>query len=206
MEREMGFLLCRVGLVLSLGVVGCGSQYEISCANVKATETRGEQEMDEAKKELMARTVNRRTEQSAVEGTIVHYEEFPSEFIRVRPVDVWLPEGYDAASGDRYPVIYMHDGQMMFDHHTSPYAGWDLFWDVDKAITRLVGDGEIRPAIVVSSLDGQLGEGCARRRIHAAESGNRRGLAMDEGAGGGIRRRGRRTGNVSGQLPEVHRS
>ncbi len=146
----MRFLLCGVGLVLSLGVVGCGSQYEISSANVKATETRDEKEMDEAKKELMARTVNRRTEQSTIEGTIVHYEEFPSEFIRVRPVDVWLPEGYDPALSDRYPVIYMHDGQMMFDHHTSPYAGWDLFWDVDKAITRLVDDGEIRPAIVVS--------------------------------------------------------
>ena len=146
----MRLLLCRVGFVLSLGVVGCGSQYEISSANVKATETRGEQEMDEAKKELMARTVKRRTDRSTVEGTIVHYEEFPSEFIRVRPVDVWLPAGYDAASSDRYPVIYMHDGQMMFDHHTSPYAGWDLFWDVDKAITRLVRAGEIRPAIVVS--------------------------------------------------------
>ena len=146
----MGLLLCRVGLILSLGVVGCGSQYEISSVDANATETRGEKEMDEAKKELMARRVNRRTEQSVIEGTIVHYEEFPSELIRVRPVDVWLPEGYDPASSDRYPVIYMHDGQMMFDHHTSPYAGWDLFWDVDKAITRLVGDGEIRPAIVVS--------------------------------------------------------
>ena len=27
-------------------------------------------------------------------------------------------------------------GRMMFDHSTSPYAGMDLFWDVDKAMTR----------------------------------------------------------------------
>ena len=85
-----------------------------------------------------------------IEGAIVHYAEFPSEHIRPRPVDVWLPEGYDAAATDRYPVIFMHDGQMMFHASTSPYAGMDLFWDVDKAITRLVGEGEIRPAIVVA--------------------------------------------------------
>ena len=85
-----------------------------------------------------------------IQGEIVHYREFPSEYIRPRPVDVWLPEGYDSASSDRYPVLYMHDGQMMFHLSTSPYAGTDLFWDVDKAITRLAGDGEIRPAIVVS--------------------------------------------------------
>ena len=85
-----------------------------------------------------------------IQGKIVHYREFPSKRIRPRPVDVWLPQGYDTTSSDRYPVIYMHDGQMMFHLSTSPYAGMDLFWDVDKAITRLAGNGEIRPAIVVS--------------------------------------------------------
>jgi len=85
-----------------------------------------------------------------LEGTIVHYQEFPSELIRPRPVDVWLPEGYDPESGEQYPVIYMHDGQMMFHHDDSSLAGMDVFWDVDKAITRLVNDGEIRPAIVVA--------------------------------------------------------
>ena len=33
-----------------------------------------------------------------LEGSIVHYQEFPSELVRPRPVDVWLPEGYDADS------------------------------------------------------------------------------------------------------------
>jgi enterochelin esterase-like enzyme len=85
-----------------------------------------------------------------LEGTIVHYQEFPSRLIRTRPVDVWLPEGYEPESSDQYPVAYMHDGQMMFHHDDSSFAGLDLFWDVDKAITRLVNDGEIRPAIVVA--------------------------------------------------------
>ena len=104
-----------------------------------------------------------------------------SELKGVRPVNVWLPEGYDPASSDRYPVIYMHDGQMMFDHDTSPYAGMDVFWDVDKAITKLVRNGEIRPAIVVAIWMASGTKGCARRRIHAPESRDRRGLAGDEG-------------------------
>jgi predicted alpha/beta superfamily hydrolase len=86
----------------------------------------------------------------SLNGTLVHFESFPSDLIQTRPVDVYLPEGYDATSNDRYPVIYMHDGQFMFDHPNSPYAGTDWLWDVDKAITRLVREEKIRPAIVAS--------------------------------------------------------
>ena len=155
MEGMLRVLGCGAGLALCLGVVGCSSQYdtgEQGCcsADIKATKTLPEKENNLAKKDFMTKTVARRTEPSILEGAIVHYEEFPSQLIRVRPVDVWLPEGYDPASTDRYPVIYMQDGQMMLDHSASPYAGMDLFWDVDKAITRLARDGEIRPAIVVS--------------------------------------------------------
>ena len=85
-----------------------------------------------------------------LEGSLVHYKDFPSQLIRPRPVDVWFPERYDAESSDRYPVIYMHDGQMIFHHAESSLAGMDVFWDVDKVMTRLVSSNEIRPAIVVS--------------------------------------------------------
>ena len=85
-----------------------------------------------------------------LEGSIVHYEDFPSKFIRPRPVDVWVPEAYDPESDERYPVIYLHDGQMMFHHRDSSLAGKDVFWDVDKVMTRLVDNGEIRPALVVA--------------------------------------------------------
>lgn len=85
-----------------------------------------------------------------LEGTLIHLESFPSAFIEARPVDVWLPEGYDVKSVDRYAVIYMHDGQFLFDHPTSPYHGTVWMWDVDKAMTRLLAEQKIRPAIVVS--------------------------------------------------------
>lgn len=101
-------------------------------------------------KEYSKKTDVRTREQPILEGSIVHHKDFPSELIRPRPVDVWLPEGYDPAANDRYPVIYMHDGQMMFDVSTSSLAGTDVFWDVDKAIMRLVREDEIRPAIVVA--------------------------------------------------------
>ena len=83
-------------------------------------------------------------------GTVVHYQEFPSASVPTRPVDVWLPEGYDAAPDDRYPVIYMHDGQSKFARGDSPLAGTDRWWDVDKTMTRLIREGEIGPAIVVA--------------------------------------------------------
>ena len=85
-----------------------------------------------------------------IPGTLIRHQDFASTLIPSRPVDVWLPEGYDAASEDRYPVVYMHDGQFMFDRSHSPYAGTDWLWDVDKTMTRLIDEGEIRPAIIVS--------------------------------------------------------
>jgi predicted alpha/beta superfamily hydrolase len=61
---------------------------------------------------------------------------------------VWLPPGYaDSANAQRrYPVLYMLDGQNMFDvcpsmHHEE--------WQIDEVLTRLIGEGKIEPIIVV---------------------------------------------------------
>ena len=83
-------------------------------------------------------------------GTIDYYPDLPSEYRTPRPVEVWLPEGYDPASDDRYPVLYMHDGQFLFHHGQTPFTEEDWLWDVDTTIGRLIENGEIRPAIVVS--------------------------------------------------------
>jgi predicted alpha/beta superfamily hydrolase len=63
-----------------------------------------------------------------------------------RRIDVWLPPGYETDADRRYPVLYMHDGQNLFDPKTS-YGGVD--WGVDEAMTRLIAAGAVRPAIVV---------------------------------------------------------
>ena len=83
-------------------------------------------------------------------GSLMHHGDFPSAHVPARPVDVWLPGGYEAAADDRYPVIYMHDGGYMFDRSRSPWAGTDKSWGADKTMTRLIREGDIRPAIVVA--------------------------------------------------------
>ena len=93
-------------------------------------------------------------------GSFVHYENFPSDNISARPVDIWLPEGYSDDPDINYPVIYLHDGQMMFNKETSPHSSiwfrpldwwWGgIFWDVDASITELVSQKKIEPAILIS--------------------------------------------------------
>ncbi|MDP2137150.1 MAG: alpha-amylase family glycosyl hydrolase, partial [Candidatus Didemnitutus sp.] len=77
---------------------------------------------------------------------IEKHPAFPSQFVAARQVDVWLPPGYDASGAGRYPVVYMHDGQNLFDPATS-YTG--VPWGVDVAMDRLIARGAARPAIIV---------------------------------------------------------
>ncbi|MBE0675187.1 MAG: esterase family protein [Bacteroidales bacterium] len=77
-------------------------------------------------------------------GKIDRIADFPSENVAPRNVDVWLPEGYDSST--KYAVIYMHDGQMLFDSTTT----WNKQeWKVDEVVTKLIDDGRISPCIVV---------------------------------------------------------
>ncbi|MEG3154284.1 alpha/beta hydrolase [Sphingomonas sp. RB1R13] len=59
---------------------------------------------------------------------------------------VWLPPGYDAAKRQRFPVLYMHDGQNLFDRALTKF---DQEWGLDEAIPRMVAQREIREWIVV---------------------------------------------------------
>ena len=76
----------------------------------------------------------------------MRYASMPSRYVAARNVDVWLPPGYGKDPQQRYPVLYMHDGQNLFDPATS-YGGVD--WAVDEAMTRLIEKGAVRAAIVV---------------------------------------------------------
>ncbi|NJD32277.1 MAG: alpha/beta hydrolase [Gammaproteobacteria bacterium] len=81
-----------------------------------------------------------------VTGTLLRYPSMPSQHVAARNVDVWLPPGYGKDTGKRYPVLYMHDGQNLFDPATA-FGGVD--WGVDEAMTRMIAAGEVREAIVV---------------------------------------------------------
>jgi predicted alpha/beta superfamily hydrolase len=81
-----------------------------------------------------------------VTGTIKHHPAFESEFVDPRNVDIWLPPGYNSDSKTCHPVVYMHDGQNLFDPALS-FIGVD--WDVDGTMTRLIHEGKVREAIIV---------------------------------------------------------
>ena len=81
-------------------------------------------------------------------GVIERHADFESQYIKPRHVDVWLPPGYDLNPMEHYPVLYMHDGQNLFDPAFS-YTGVD--WGVDEAISALAARGEITEMIVVGT-------------------------------------------------------
>ncbi len=76
-------------------------------------------------------------------------------FLAGRTVRVYLPPHYDASTA-RYPVLYMHDGQNLFDVRTS-FAGE---WKVDETCEQLIAGNEIGPLIVVGIDNGanRIGE------------------------------------------------
>lgn len=80
-----------------------------------------------------------------VTGRLEHYRSFPSTHAAPRDVTVWLPPDYDP-QGPRYAVIYMHDGQNLFEDRAG-YGGQE--WGVDEAIARLTAEKAMHPAIVV---------------------------------------------------------
>ena len=64
-----------------------------------------------------------------------------------RDVLVWLPPGYDdpANAEKRYPILYLHDGQNVFEK--LPHVPGE--WKADEAATRLIAEGSIEPLIIV---------------------------------------------------------
>ena len=93
---------------------------------------------------LLSGCAEQSAHQRADYGSLDIYENFESEYIPSREVLVWLPEDYDADK--EYAVLYMHDGQMLFDETTS----WNgQSWNVDAVAQRLQDEGLCRPFIVV---------------------------------------------------------
>ena len=81
-------------------------------------------------------------------GNIKRHREFPSKILRNRrDVLVYLPPGYRRFSSRRYPVLYLHDGQNVFDAATS-FAGVE--WGVDETAQRLIHRKLIEPLIIVA--------------------------------------------------------
>ena len=77
-------------------------------------------------------------------GKIKIYSDFASNYVKARTVRVWTPPDYDPSK--KYAVLYMHDGQMLFDSTIT----WNKQeWAVDEEMSALHIDGKIKPTIVV---------------------------------------------------------
>ena len=82
-----------------------------------------------------------------VTGTVRYHPGFYANKLKnERTIVVWLPDGYDQKVHQRYPVLYMHDGQNIFDPQTS-YLGVD--WQIDETADSLIKQGKIKEIIIV---------------------------------------------------------
>lgn len=75
--------------------------------------------------------------------------EFRSRVFRnTRFVRVWLPPGYDdpANQSQRYPVLYLNDGQNLFEASSS---FTHVEWQVDETADRLIREGIVPPMLIV---------------------------------------------------------
>lgn len=80
--------------------------------------------------------------------TFHDHARFRSQFLSDdRDISVYLPPGYQTEGERRYPVLYLHDGQNLFDPERSFIRG--QHWRVGEAATALIEAGTLQPLIVV---------------------------------------------------------
>src|SRR5712664_159105 len=77
-------------------------------------------------------------------GNISLHRNFHSRFLpRDRDIIVYLPPDYDKQLTTRYPVLYMQDGQNLFDAATSFFPGMER--RLDERAQALIAEGAIQP-------------------------------------------------------------
>ena len=78
-------------------------------------------------------------------GTLVDLGIVRSKYADPRRVQVWLPSTY-RPNGPKFAVLYMHDGQNLFDKKS---AGYGMEWEIDEQLDALIQAGKVRRTIVV---------------------------------------------------------
>lgn len=73
-----------------------------------------------------------------------NYPQFQSNYVQSRQIDVWLPPNYDEAQ--TYAVLYMHDGQNLFDPTTATDG---ITWGVAETLETLIRTEVVPPTIIV---------------------------------------------------------
>ena len=88
-----------------------------------------------------------RNSAGGVTGTVRYHRRLSGEGLRYsRDIVVWLPPSYLNEPAKRYPVLYMHDGQNVFNPATS-FTGFD--WRADEITDSLIRAEAIQEIIIV---------------------------------------------------------
>jgi predicted alpha/beta superfamily hydrolase len=96
--------------------------------------------------ERVLRLPNRRKE--ARHGTLDHIRGFHSEVLgNDRDITIYLPPGYNDRHDVRYPVLYMQDGQNLFEPERAFIPG--QHWRLAEAADEKIGHRAVRPIIIV---------------------------------------------------------
>lgn len=80
-----------------------------------------------------------------VTGTVEYHRNFVIDGLKTRDIIVWLPPDYNDNTDKRYPVLYMHDAQNIFDPRTSTLF---IDWQADETADSLIRAGEIESIII----------------------------------------------------------
>jgi predicted alpha/beta superfamily hydrolase len=82
------------------------------------------------------------------DGQLRKHENFRSRFLRnQRDLIVYVPPGYDEQPSRHFPVLYLHDGQNLFDGATSFIPGMD--WHVGQTADYAIHNSLIEPLVIV---------------------------------------------------------
>ncbi len=81
-----------------------------------------------------------------ITGDVRYFHNLKGDNIKPRDVIVWLPPSYNSDSTKKYPVLYMQDGQNIFDPKTSSYG---VDWQLDEAADSLIKAHSIKEIIIV---------------------------------------------------------
>lgn len=81
-----------------------------------------------------------------ITGIVKYHLNFKGEKLQPRNIVVWLPPLYFLNTEKRYPVLYMNDGQNLFDPKTSSF---NVDWQIDEAADSLIRKGLIEEIIIV---------------------------------------------------------
>lgn len=86
-------------------------------------------------------------EGGSIVGHVRLHEAFPSTVLgNQRNLIVYLPPSYARSPRRRYPVLYLQDGQNVFDFRTSAFG---MDWGLDDTAERLIAEGAIEELIMV---------------------------------------------------------